>query len=175
MSIHLSGFRQKTLFMKLFERVKLLAKHHAMTLTALAGELGVPQSTFSNYFNEKSEHNLFNYLEKILAVFPDANRVWLYCEEGEMLKGGGGVVVKPLRTAMPPMRAAMSRGQDEAVDEVIVLRTENDALKNKLIAALEDNKRLHEQLARMSGDSDFMHPADGERPVPGARRDGMKE
>jgi len=162
--------------MQLFERIKVISEGVAQSQTALGKALGLSQSKFQGYLNAVSEKNLWQYLPKILELHPQVSRDWLYFGEGEMLVSGDErVVVKQLRTAMPPMRAAMSRGQDEAVDEVIVLRTENDALKNKLIAALEDNKRLHEQLARMSGDSDFMHPADGERPVPGARRDGMKE
>ena len=151
--------------MKLFERVKLLAKHHKMTIEALANRIGLPKSTLHNYFSEQTEHHLFGYLEAILTVFPGVSRVWLYCEEGEMLvEGGDGgerVIVKPSKRP--------------AEDEVAALRAENDALKDKLIAAQEGIIHLHEQLARMGGDGGFTHHADGERPAPGVRQDGIKE
>jgi hypothetical protein len=56
------------------------------------------------------------------------------------------------------------------------LRAENDVLKDKLIAALEDNKRLHERIARMSGYAeDFSFPTGSEHNVPGAQLDCTKE
>jgi hypothetical protein len=101
-----------------------------------------------------------------------------------MLKGGvERVVAQPLTTALPPMRTAQWNGQKEAADEVAALRVENGILKDKLIAAgdklvaaLEDNKRLYEQLARvesldprMTGEGKvFTPPAGGGHGAPGA-------
>lgn len=71
--------------MHLFERVKKIAKNFAGSDTALAKKLGYKQQTFFGYLNEKRQDNLWPILPRILELFPELNRDWLYFGEGAML------------------------------------------------------------------------------------------
>lgn len=73
--------------MLLFERVKRAAKKYFGSDKGLAEALGIPQSTFSAWLNEKREANLWPHLSSIMALCPEVSRDWLYFGEGEMLLG----------------------------------------------------------------------------------------
>lgn len=73
--------------MELFQRVKQVSKELAKSETKLASMLDLPQRTLNGYLNEKSQRNLWEYLPKILVLFPQIRREWLWWGEGSMLKG----------------------------------------------------------------------------------------
>lgn len=70
--------------MELFERVRLISTDVARSQTDLAKKLGLTQPTFNGYLNEKRQDNLWPLLPKILELYPQLNRDWLYFGEGEM-------------------------------------------------------------------------------------------
>lgn len=74
-------------FMQLFERVKMLAKAKEKSANALAKKLNIAQTTFNGYLKESRQNNLWEILPKILELYPDVSRDWLYFGEGEMLLG----------------------------------------------------------------------------------------
>ena len=73
--------------MELFERVRLISTDVARSQTDLAKKLGLTQPTFNGYLNEKRQDNLWPLLPRILELYPQLNRDWLYFIEGEMYGG----------------------------------------------------------------------------------------
>ena len=71
--------------MELFQRIKKATKAMTLSDSAMAAALGIKQSTFSGYLNQKRQHNLWPLLPQILKSFPQISRQWLYFEEGPML------------------------------------------------------------------------------------------
>lgn len=71
--------------MQLFERVKNLAKTKEKSVSAFSDKLGIAQTTFNGYLKESRQSNLWDLLPKILEIYPDVCRDWLYFGEGEML------------------------------------------------------------------------------------------
>ncbi len=98
--------------MKLYQRVRTIAKEVAGSETKLAPLIGVHQRTFNGYLKESREHNLWPLLPKILEVFPQVSREWLYFDEGEMLGGGG-----PQKPPTPHIDAALLRQVIEMLEE----------------------------------------------------------
>lgn len=70
--------------MKLFERVRTISTEVARSQSDLAKRLELTLSTFNGYLNEKRQDNLWPLLPKILELYPQLNRDWLYFGEGEM-------------------------------------------------------------------------------------------
>ncbi len=85
--------------MKLFERVDLIAKEKCGSRKVLAEKLGIPQTTFNGYFNDKGQKNFRGeHLERIFVLFPDVNPVCLLNGTGEMfqqLPGRAGRIKQP--------------------------------------------------------------------------------
>ncbi len=79
--------------MQLYERVKAIAKKYCGSDKSLSELLRLRQNTFSYYLSPKSQNNLWPLLPKILEIFPEVNRNWLYFGEGEMC--GMGNAAKP--------------------------------------------------------------------------------
>lgn len=73
--------------MKLFERVRVISTEVARSQSDLAKRLGLTLSTFNGYLNEKRQDNLWPLLPRILELYPQLNRDWLYFGEGEMYGG----------------------------------------------------------------------------------------
>lgn len=71
--------------MKLFQRVRELAKAKAGSAKKLGEQLGKSQPVFQAYLNETRQNNLWPLLPQILELYPDVSRDWLYFGEGEML------------------------------------------------------------------------------------------
>ena len=97
--------------MELFQRIKKATKAMALSDSAMAAALGMKQSTFSGYLNQKRQHNLWPLLPQILKAFPQISRQWLYFEEGPMVIGRGipeGLPVPPLEI----MRVAEAMAAD---------------------------------------------------------------
>lgn len=70
----------------LYMRVKEVAQKYCGSDSRLARLLNIKQNTFSQYLNEQRQDKLWPHLEKILELFPDVNRYWLYHGEGEITK-----------------------------------------------------------------------------------------
>ena len=97
--------------MELFQRIKKATKAMTLSDSAMAAALGMKQSTFSGYLNQKRQHNLWPLLPQILKAFPQISRQWLYFEEGPMVIGRGipeGLPVPPLEI----MRVAEAMAAD---------------------------------------------------------------
>ncbi|MFR8276050.1 MAG: hypothetical protein ACLU98_06825 [Desulfovibrio fairfieldensis] len=75
--------------MQLFERVRLVSTEMARSQSDLAKKLGLTQPTFNGYLNEKRQDNLWPLLPRILDLYPDLRRDWLYFGEGEMTRPDG--------------------------------------------------------------------------------------
>lgn len=71
--------------MQLFERVRVLAKTKEKSVSAFSDKLEIAQATFNGYLKESRQNNLWEILPKVLELYPDVNRDWLYFGEGEML------------------------------------------------------------------------------------------
>lgn len=165
--------------MKLFERVKQVASKVAGSQKSLGETLGLSGRTFEGYLTESRQDNLWPLLPQILAAYPQIRRDWLYFGEGEMLADAGSdVSVPPLRTALPPMKAALAREGEPGKGDMETLRDENNSLKDKLIKALEENTRLHERIHRLSlqaeaGQWGFKKKGSGQAATPGAAVPGV--
>lgn len=72
--------------MELFERVRVIARHLSGSDSALAEALAIRQNTFSYYLSAKTQTKLWELLPRILELYPQVNRDWLYFGEGEMLR-----------------------------------------------------------------------------------------
>lgn len=72
--------------MELYQRIKLLAKTLAKSDKTLGEMLGLKQSTFSGYLKKSRQDNLWPLLPRILMLFPEVSRDWLYFGEGTMLE-----------------------------------------------------------------------------------------
>ena len=71
--------------MQLFKRVRALAIEMSGSVARLAAKIDMPQTTFNGYLNEKRQDNLWPLLPKLLELYPQVNREWLYFGEGEMI------------------------------------------------------------------------------------------
>lgn len=72
--------------MELFERIRHVCEMKEISQTRLAGKLGVTQSAFNRWLRKDTEHNLWDYLPKILELFPDVRPEWLYMGQEPPLK-----------------------------------------------------------------------------------------
>lgn len=71
--------------MQLFERVRVIANELAGSQTKLALALGFKQETFCGYLKETRQDNLWPILPRILEIYPQISREWLYFNEGSMI------------------------------------------------------------------------------------------
>lgn len=155
--------------MELFQRVKQVSKELAKSETKLASMLDLPQRTLNGYLNEKSQRNLWEYLPKILELFPQIRREWLWWGEGSMLKGdlASGKVSYIEKSAPEPepitddrverlehknveLTEKLFAAKDElleAKNELLEAKNELLASKDKIIALHEENKRLVESVS----------------------------
>lgn len=87
--------------MQLYQRVRIIAKEIAGSETKLATQIDVHQRTLNGYLKASREHNLWPLLPKILEIYPQINREWLFFGEGEMLRQSGA----GMKAAAQPLRA----------------------------------------------------------------------
>ena len=138
--------------MELFQRVKQVSKELAKSETKLASMLDLPQRTLNGYLNEKSQRNLWEYLPKILELFPQIRREWLWWGEGSMLKGdlASGKVSYIEKSAPEPEPITddrVERLEHKNVELTVEAKNELLASKDKIIALHEENKRLVESVS----------------------------
>lgn len=106
--------------MLLFQRVKSVAAHCCGTNQALAEQLGLQPTTFQGYLNEKRQDNLWPLLPRILEIYPQIRREWLYFNEGSMIGESHNLSVE----TESPLAAALA--------EIVRLNQENRELRAKL-------------------------------------------
>ena len=152
--------------MELFERVKYISKNLAASEAKLATTLGLPQRTFNNYLKKKSQRNLWALLPRILELFPQVRRDWLYFNEGEKLHPGCVEAVstqpdvhhsqrpppKSKTTSLPDLDKKVRKIEKEQASQYLAgLERENTLLREMLadkvrIIALQDEKlQRHEK------------------------------
>lgn len=128
--------------MYLFERIKEIAEKIAPSQTALGKELGLPQSKFNQYLNTVSEKNLWQYLPRIIEIYPQISREWLYFGEGDMLRAQGHglqAVATPLKTvAHSPIQETEKDVRIRGLEQEVLLHKELLAAKDKIIALYEE-------------------------------------
>lgn len=112
----------------LYQRVKEVAQKCCGSDSRLASLLNIKQNTFSQYLNESRQDKLWPYLDKILKLFPEINRYWLYHGEGDMLG-----------TTLPPIFETQKE-KEELLQRLEILenkleeeRTLNKKLVNRLL------------------------------------------
>lgn len=72
--------------MDLYQRVKEIAAVLATSQTALGDALGFASPrTFQGYLTKSRQDNLWPLLPRILEIYPQISREWLYFDEGGML------------------------------------------------------------------------------------------
>ena len=138
--------------MELFQRIKKATKAMTLSDSAMAAALGMKQSTFSGYLNQKRQHNLWPLLPQILKAFPQISRQWLYFEEGPMVIGRGipeGLPVPPLEIMrVAEAMAADCHGSWGQVLRMIVdnarVELETNESTNEIKMAPETQKELAE-------------------------------
>lgn len=114
--------------MELYERVRQISATVARSQSNLARGLELSQATFSGYLNEKRQDNLWPLLPKILELYPQVSRAWLYFDEGEMLT----------HASTPPK----TEREAELQAKIVTLEQEKEALA----AELREADRLNRQL-----------------------------
>lgn len=114
--------------MLLFQRVKEVASVLAGSQTILGEKLGFSSPrTFQAYLTEARQDNLWPLLPKLLEIFPEIRREWLYFGEGAML------------TSDAPSEAAAASDWQRRIAELEAELREERAL----------NRRLTERLLEM--------------------------
>lgn len=114
--------------MELFERIRYLAKNKGFPLSKMAEYLGQSQQNFNKWLNKKAQRRLWEYLPKILELFPDVRPEWLYMGYEPAFFDGTQAQVVPTK------------------DEVEELKRENERLKNELAEADRLNRQLTTRL-----------------------------
>ena len=148
--------------MELFERIKKISKKFTGSDKALAERLGLKQQTFCGYLREDRQNNLWPLLPRIIVLFPQLSRDWLYFGEGEMLSTDQQTLGYPLRRAASAASVvslgAKTLGQNtpessekleqrvaELERENIELKRENAELTVELRGALKELRQLNEE------------------------------
>ena len=107
--------------MQLHERIRNFAKYKDISLTQLAKSLGIAQQTLNQWLKPGSQKNIYEHLPRLLELFPDLSRDWIWFGEGDML-------------------GAPARGNRDE------LAAENTNLKAQLAKAQAKVERLEQQL-----------------------------
>lgn len=176
--------------MDLFERIKLVAKTKG-SVKKLAFELNIPQTTFNGYLSEKRQDNLWPLLPKILVLYPELSRDWLYFGEGQMLKADGEKtdssyppLSKPTAPRPQPITTPNWNAKTYSLkfllqvkNELLEAKNELIATKNQLILAQQENKRLVESVSAVVTPTetrrDNPQHATSDRPASGATDCGV--
>ena len=139
------------------ERLKYVADTKCGSETKLAEYLGIPQKKL-NYYRNKSPDNLWPLLPKILELFPDIRRDWLYFGEGEMLQGGG---IPALAGASGPAPARQPvQGSPAASVQLMLLDMRSDGWGAPApIPALTALPELHDKMVAVVAPDDGLLPA----------------
>ena len=115
------------LFQRLLHIVELFENN---SQTQFAKRIGLSQQTCNNYLKFEGQQKIRKaLLDKILTVYPQVNRDWLFFGEGEMLGQD--------RTS-PGVSASVADQEmtlKEALEEIVRLNRENRELRQRLETA----------------------------------------
>lgn len=142
--------------MELFQRIKKATKAMTLSDSAMAAAIGMKQSTFSGYLNQKRQNNLWPLLPQILEAFPQISRQWLYFEEGPMFIGRGGGPNEPqsYRELMhvAEAMAADCGGSWGKVLQMIVGRAQEELETNECANEMTMAPEAQKELAEAKGE-----------------------
>lgn len=124
----------------LFQRVRDVVKKFSNSQADFAAQLGLQLTTFNGYLNEKRENNLWPHLGKILEIYPQVSREWLYFGEGEMLRTQASSVT--------PVDKATTTAPDggDLAQRLLDAYAQNARLAEELVRANQERRRLQELL-----------------------------
>ncbi|WP_306539008.1 hypothetical protein [Bilophila wadsworthia] len=169
--------------MKLFERIRYISTTQGIPLYRIAEYLGESPSKFNQWLNEKSQKNIWEHLPKIIELFPNIRREWLYMGDEPMLKDGSTSSEPSHIAAAPEQRLATEdqmiqlERENAQLRELLEAKNELLASKDKIIALHEENKRLAESVSAVVTPTetrrDNPQHATSDRPASGATDCGM--
>lgn len=119
------------LFQRLLQLVELFENN---SQTQFAKRIGLSQQTCNNYLKFEGQQKIRKaLLDKILTVYPQVNRDWLFFGEGEMLG-------RDQASFVTPSAADQSMTLQKALEEIVRLNQENRELRNRMEGAQEPEK-----------------------------------
>ncbi len=141
------------------ERIKDVAEKCSGSETKLAELLGLKQAKL-NYYRNKSPDNLWPLLPKILELFPDIRRDWLYFGEGEMVQGGGTPALAETSGMQPAAARQPVQGSPAASVQLMLLDMRSDGWGAPApIPALTALPELHDKMVAVVAPDDGLLPA----------------
>ena len=114
--------------MELFERIRFILKKKKVSQAALGNHLGFSPQNFSTCFSLEAEHRFWKHLPKILELFPDVRREWLYMGEEPAFRDGACAEPGPTKESIAALEAENARLRRDLDEE--------RALNRKLTARL---------------------------------------
>lgn len=112
--------------MQLYERLlKLVELFENNSQTQFAKRLCIPQPTFFGYLNSDGQEKIRkSLLDKVLTIYPEVNRDWLFFDEGEPLGG------------------------KKAASDALLCQNDKDRRIAELEAELAEERRLNRRLTQ---------------------------
>lgn len=121
-----------------YQRVRILVKHQNQNSKSLAKEFGMQQPTVWNYLNDRTKMS-GEFIERVLALFPDASAEWVMRGEGRMYHAEHYATTEaeaaPAEAARPS--AEQPSGVAAAQEQTIAALRDTIAAKDELIAELK--------------------------------------
>lgn len=114
--------------MELFERIRFILKKEKVSQASLGKRLGFSAQNFSTWFDPKTQRRFWEHLPKILELFPDVRREWLYMGEEPAFRDGACAEPGPTKESIAALEAENARLRRELDEE--------RALNRKLTARL---------------------------------------
>ncbi len=110
------------LYQRLLQLVELLANN---SQAKFAKGVGLSQQTFNNYLNPDGQQKIRkSLLDKVLTIYPEVNRDWLFFDEGEPLGG------------------------KKAASDALLCQNDKDRRIAELEAELAEERRLNRRLTQ---------------------------
>lgn len=117
------------LYQRLLQLVELLANN---SQAKFAKGVGLSQQTFNNYLNPDGQQKIRkSLLDKVLTIYPEVNRDWLFFDEGEPLGG------------------------KKAASDALLCQNDKDRRIAELEAELAEERRLNRRLTQRLLDDGF--------------------
>lgn len=114
--------------MELFERIRFILKKKKVSQAALGNHLGFSPQNFSTCFSPKAEHRFWEHLPKILELFPDVRREWLYMGDEPAFRDGACAEPGPTKESIAALEAENARLRQELDEERAINRKLLDRL-----------------------------------------------
>ena len=158
--------------MELYKRVDKVAKDIAGSVSKLAKALGVPQTTFNGHIINKRDDKLLPRVDKILAIYPQIRKDWLFFGTGAMLKdqphpdqgitdeNGNADIIAELRNKL----AECERNAAEDGRTIEFLKTKLAFLEKVYERQTEETIRVTEEAKRLTRTINKLSESEGYRP-----------